>query len=273
MEIKDLCTAQPAVETQDMICYRPDSNTLEKREKLILHENLLSVYINEDLALKLVCTIQDLPALVLGHLYTENRIQGIEDIHSIYICRDGVRARVMTTRPLGEIKKTIEVRACGCGEEGMLGRDLLSEQDDTEPFSVLPDFAFDYRQAQDLIQAFRKGAPLHQKTHGIHSCFLMYKGQIRYLCEDIGRHNALDKAIGKALIDGLDLTKCILFSSGRIPDDMIEKVIRARIPVLVSNGAPTDRAVALARKYHVILICSAHMDAMDIFSAKEFWED
>lgn len=51
------------------------------------------------------------------------------------------------------------------------------------------------------------------------------------------------------------------------------KVIRARIPVLVSNGAPTDRAVALARKYHVTLICSAHMDAMDIFSAKEFWED
>ena len=98
MEIKDLCTAQPAVETQDMICYRPDSNTLEKREKLILHENLLSVYINKDLALKLVCTIQDLPALVLGHLYTENRIQGIEDIHSIYICRDGVRARVTTSR-------------------------------------------------------------------------------------------------------------------------------------------------------------------------------
>ncbi len=160
-----------------------------------------------------------------------------------------------------------------CRGRRILGRDLLSEQDDTEPVSVLPDFAFDYRQAQDLIQAFRKGAPLHQKNHGIHSCFLMYEGQIRYLCEDIGRHNASDKAIGKALIDGLDLTKCILFSSGRIPDDMIEKVIRARIPVLVSNGATTDRAVALARKYHVTLICSAHMDAMDIFSAKEFWED
>ena len=85
------------------------TSVFKKREKLILHENLLSVYINEDLALKLVCTIQDLPALVLGHLYTENRIQGIEDIHSIYICRDGVRARVMTTRPLGEIKKTIEL--------------------------------------------------------------------------------------------------------------------------------------------------------------------
>ena len=54
---------------------------------------------------------------------------------------------------------------------------------------------------------------------------------------------------------------------------MMEKVIRSRVPVLISNGAPTDRAVALARKYHVTLICSAHMDAMDIFSSKEFWED
>ena len=101
----------------------------------------------------------------------------------------------------------------------------------------------------------------------------MYEGEVRYLCEDIGRHNALDKAIGKALIDGLDLTKCVLFSSGRIPDDMMEKVIRSRVPVLVSNGAPNNRAVELARKYHVTLICSSHMDAMDIFSSKEFWED
>ena len=46
MKIQDLCTAQPAVETQDMICYRPESNTFEKKEKIILHENLLSVYIN-----------------------------------------------------------------------------------------------------------------------------------------------------------------------------------------------------------------------------------
>lgn len=273
MEIKNLCTAHPALETQDMICYRPETETFEKEERILLHENLLSVYINEVLAMKLVCTIQDLPELVLGHLYTEGRIQGIEDIHSIYICRDGVRARVMTTRPLGEIKKPIEVRACDCGEEGMLGRALLSEEGETSTEDVLPDFEFDYHQVQDLVRAFRKGAPLHQKTHGIHSCFLMYQGEIRYLCEDIGRHNALDKAIGKALIDGLDLSQCILFSSGRIPDDMMEKVIRSKVPVLVSNGVPTDRAVALARKYHVTLICSAHMDAMNIFSSRELWED
>lgn len=273
MEIKNLCTAQPALERQDIICYRPEEGKLEKGEKILLHENLLSVYINEALALKMVCTIQDLPELVLGHLYTEGRIDGVEDILSIYICRDGVRARVMTTRPLGEIKKPIEVRACDCGEEGMLGRNLLSEQQENGQVDVLPDFDFDYNQVIDLVRAFRKGAPLHQQTHGIHSCFLMYQGEIRYLCEDIGRHNALDKAIGKALIDGLDLTQCILFSSGRIPDDMMEKVIRARVPVLVSNGVPTDRAVALARRYHVTLICSAHMDAMNIFSSKELWED
>lgn len=162
---------------------------------------------------------------------------------------------------------TVEKKAC-------LDAICFLNQDDAEPVSVLPDFDFDYRQALDLIQAFRKGAPLHQKTHGIHSCFLMYEGEIRYLCEDIGRHNALDKAIGKALIDGLDLTKCILFSSGRIPDDMMEKVI-------LLQSAGSDAAMVLlptapsgtCRKYHVTLICSAHMDAMDIFSSKEFWED
>ena len=99
----------------------------------------------------------------------------------------------------------------------------------------------------------------------------MRDGKILYLCEDIGRHNALDKVLGRALIDGVDLTQCVLFSSGRIPDDMMEKVIRARVPLLASNAVPTDRAVELARRYHVTLICTARPDGMDIFSAKELW--
>ena len=168
------------------------------------------------------------------------------------------------------MKKPIEVRACDCGEDGVLGRnDLWHEAE--ENVDVLPPFTWDYRWVHDLALAFRAGAPLYEQTHGIHSCFLMLDGEIRYVCEDIGRHNALDKAIGRALIDGLDLSRCVLFSSGRIPDDMMEKVIRARVPLLASNAVPTDKAVELARRYHVTLICSARPDAMDIYSGTGLW--
>ena len=74
-----------------------------------------------------------------------------------------------------------------------------------------------------------------------------------------------------ALMEGIDLEQCVLFSSGRIPDDMIEKAIRARVPVLASNAVPTDRAVELAREYHVTLICTAREKGMDVFSCREMW--
>ena len=100
----------------------------------------------------------------------------------------------------------------------------------------------------------------------------MQDGAVRFCCEDIGRHNALDKAIGRALLDGLDLSRCVLFSSGRIPADMMEKAIRARVPVLVSNAVPTAQAVDLARRYRVVLICSARRDSMNVFSDKSIWQ-
>lgn len=270
MKITDLCTAQSGVVSCDIA--RQDSLTAISRweERTILQENLLEVYINDVLSMKLVCTPTDLSALVLGHLFSEGRIRGTEDIRSVYVCAEGKRARVHTERPLAKSKKPLEIRACDCGEDGVLGRAAL-KSDAVDPADILPDFRWNPRWIRDLAKAFRAGAPLYEKTHGIHSCFLMKDGEILYLCEDIGRHNALDKALGRALIDGVDLSQCVLFSSGRIPDDMMEKVIRARVPVLASNAVPTDRAVALARKYHVALICSARVDSMDIYSDRGLW--
>ena len=51
----------------------------------------------------------------------------------------------------------------------------------------------------------------------------MQDGEILYCYQDIARHNALDKAVGRALMDGVDLRRCVLFSSGRIPADMMER--------------------------------------------------
>ena len=266
MKITDLCTAQRGAVTCDIA--RQDCLIAITRweERTILQENVLEVYINDALSMKLVCTPTELSALVLGHLFTEGRIRGTRDIRSIYVCAEGKRARVHTERPMAAVKKPIEIRACDCGEDGVLGRASLCGDAPADPADILPEFRWDPRWIRELARAFREGAPLYEQTHGIHSCFLMQDGEIRYVCEDIGRHNALDKAIGRALIDGVDLSQCVLFSSGRIPADMMEKVIRARVPVLASNAVPTDRAVMLARKYHVALICSARVDSMDIYS-------
>lgn len=267
MKITDLCTAQAGAAERDIV--RIDSLTAIPRqeERTILREGLLEVYLNGVLSLKLVCTPADLSALVLGHLFSEGRIRAAKDVASLSVSKDGARADVVLAESQnGGAGIPLEVRACGCGENGVLGHPDLAEE-----IAPLKEFSWEPRWIHELAMAFRAGAPLYRQTHGIHSCYLMREGRILYLCEDIGRHNALDKALGRALIDGVPLGECVLFSSGRIPRDMMEKAVRARVPLLASNAVPTDEAVDLARKYHITLICTARPDGMDIFSGKGLW--
>ena len=118
----------------------------------------------------------------------------------------------------------------------------------------------------DLADCFANGTPLHSQTWATHSCFLACGGELLFQCEDIGRHNALDKAIGYALRHNIDLKKCVVYSSGRIPTDMAIKAIRAGIPVLASKASPSAEAVAMAKEYHLTLICAARRDRMKLFT-------
>ena len=121
-------------------------------------------------------------------------------------------------------------------------------------------------QVFDLADRFHAGMPLHGQTWATHSCFLAKDGQLLFQCEDIGRHNALDKAIGYALRHGISLSRCMVYSSGRIPTDMAMKAIRAGIPILASKASPTAEAIALAKEYGLTLVCAARRDRMKLFA-------
>lgn len=122
------------------------------------------------------------------------------------------------------------------------------------------------RSTQSSSDAFADGSPLHGITFATHSCILAQKDHILFSCEDIGRHNALDKVIGYALRHNIDLHQCMVYSSGRIPTDMTLKVIHAGIPILSSKASPTSEAIDLAKKYHLTLICAARRDRMKVFT-------
>ena len=87
--------------------------------------------------------------------------------------------------------------------------------------------------------------------------------------EDLGRHNALDKVIGAALMQGIDLKQCALFSSGRLPTDMVAKAIRAGVPVLASKAAPTAQGIELAKKYRLTLITGVREDKLTVYKPEK----
>ncbi len=235
----------------------------------LLQERVLSVWVNGRLSLKMVCTPTDMKEMILGHLLSEGMVTEASQVRNMIVCEETFSAQVELA-PCGSAPADpLEIRACDCGANGILGR---AEIDGWQQAPGDAGFVWKPEDIFLLADAFREQTPIYRKTRGIHSCLLMYHGEIRCCCEDIGRHNALDKVIGHALADGLDLKQCIVYSSGRIPEDMIAKVIRTGIPVLASKATPTSRAVDLARRYHVTLICSAHPDSMKIFSCPELWD-
>jgi FdhD protein len=111
---------------------------------------------------------------------------------------------------------------------------------------------------------------LHKATGGVHTAALSLSGgNPMLLIDDIGRHNAVDKVIGGALVNLIDLTKCVILSTGRVSSEILFKARKAEIPVVASLGAPTHQSLLLARKLGVTLCGFVRGDKFTLFSHPE----
>ncbi len=235
----------------------------ENRRKLIVREHMLDVYINEQLTLKLVCTPTQLPELIVGRMITEGFIKGTDEVEGIYVCDQGRSAKVFLTHGIAIERELRSEPTCCTGNQVILGGLHTETMRRLECAQWEPEWIF------GMAREFATDSKLHRSTRGTHCCYLGMEGQVLFLAEDIGRHNALDKAIGYAAMQGLDFSRCMLFTTGRVPTDMLQKVIAARIPVLVSKAVPTKEAVCMAGEYNLNLICSAWPDEFEVYNKAE----
>jgi FdhD protein len=112
-------------------------------------------------------------------------------------------------------------------------------------------------------------SPLFQETGGIHNGGVGCAGEVRYTCYDIGRHNVLDKILGRAHLQNLDLADHVLFFSGRVSSEILLKVAKMQIPILVARSAPTDLALALAEDLNITVAGFARGDRVNIYTCPE----
>ncbi len=203
----------------------------------LVREHRLTLLVDGFLFGQLVCTRALLRELVLGRLCTAGRIAKAEDVISLSFSAEADRAEVCLRPGAGS-----------AAQPAPRGRGVWRSEDI-------------FRLAAEV----RRSMPLHDATRGTHGCLLMHRGEILCCCEDIGRHNAIDKAVGTALTEGIPLGECILYTTGRIAVDIAEKAAMAGIPVLVSRTLPTAEAAAMAESRGITLIGRAWEDQYEIF--------
>ena len=158
-------------------------------------------------------------------------------------------------------------------EELVLGRryllgDLMQKEYPPQPEGTLE--AVEIQLLFSILESmFENPGDLFQSTGCAHSCALVTDGQLRCAMEDIGRHNALDKVIGYALKHGIPIGQSIVFTSGRISEDYLQKVIKAGFRIVVSRSAVTAGAVALARRENITLLGFMRKNAGNVYHMGE----
>lgn len=254
---------------------KPDGSR-KVNNRAILREHRLELWVNERLFGRLVCTPNHLEDLVVGRLISEQIITRADEIEELYICDSGNRARVFLKKEISFQHEVMEEPTC-CADNKIYLQEADPEASNRIASNLQPSnpTAADSAPRQKpvwedswvfaMADAFLGDSALHRSTGGTHSCVLANEGKIIHVTEDIGRHNALDKIIGYVARQGLDREKCMVFTTGRVPVDMVRKMLAARLPILISKSVPTMDAVELASQNGLTLICRAWPDSFEVF--------
>src|SRR5512136_673927 len=241
-----------------MPCIKADGNIFEKVLHEVVEEVPVALFVNGRHAMTAMMSPVQLEEFVTGYLYTEQIIKNIDEIESIRIEKN--RMSVITKnlfKVLGP-KKTI-LSGCG-GSTSFIDTGKLP--------SIKSEFTIS---APMILQIIREvlESELHTVTGGVHVAGLASADGVFTRAEDIGRHNAIDRVIGYALRNNVDLSSTCAICSGRISSEIVRKCLVANIPVVISRGATTTLAIDIAAKTGLCLVGFVRGGKMNIYTHPE----
>ena len=239
----------------------------------LAEETPVELLVNGERVAVLMCTPRNLEDLAAGHLFSRGMLTDISRVLTIGACAD---LRVVTVVAPGAVTPDRfglgQVIASGCGSASVVA--------DAVALGTVPaGFEVGLGKLKAWSRAMFEAAVLYRKTGGMHcaalalpigapvpegpAAALSMGGDGRDLPadasyftvrEDVGRHNAVDKVIGRACVDLVDFSSACILTSGRIAADMILKAVAARVPVVVSRSIPTTTAFEIAEATGVTIV-------------------
>ena len=204
----------------------------------VIVEYPIEIFVNGEKFTRLTLTPIEIENLVIGHLYSENLINSINDIKNLKIKENKVYLDLKKEKSQKKI------------------RDIKNQ-------------TIDRKKLFDFSKKFQNESEIFKRTGGAHSCALVKNYQIIKFEEDVSRSNAVDKLIGYILKNEIDLSDKFIFTSCRISEVIMEKILNIGFNLLISQSCPTSFAIDLAREKNINLIGFARGERFNLYNKNE----
>jgi FdhD protein len=233
------------------------------QEDMTISEERITFYLNGKQLMSVMSIPKDQDAHIVGFLMSEAVIESIDDISSLRISDDGlavfVEAKINEANIQNLFKEKTLTTGCRVGITGNIDAKILKEFNRTV-------HQYHYSRLFDAIEDFYEQSELFNQTGCVHKTKLVLEDGSCIESEDIGRHNSIDKTIGKAKLAKIDIKKSFLIVSGRLSMEMVVKCVMHKIPLIISKAAPTHLGIKTAQLHGVTLIGFARGGKMNIYT-------
>jgi FdhD protein len=253
--------------TQEIPIRRFEAGRAAAVADCVVNEARIEVDVNDgQYRLAMLSLPQDLEALAVGFLMGEGILRRREDLGAVEV--DASRGQVRVQGDFDADALDALARrwtwGTGCGGGGT-GRDFNSPAyaPAGEGVAVSP------QRLLELAKAFGDEAALWRSTGGVHACALADPGApggIVLFSEDVGRHNAFDKIMGRALLEGIAVGDKLVLATGRLSAEIVSKAVACGVPMLASRSAVTGLGVKLARRFGVTLVGFLRGRRMNVYT-------
>jgi FdhD protein len=234
-------------------------------------EASVSLTVNGEMWLTLMCTPVDLDLLAVGLLHNEGLIETAGEIASVRLCPNGDNVDVWLRHSVVLPKPWRRTSGCSGGVTAIDPGEIAQQRPESLSTATCLNngVILAPQQVCELISMLSDAQTIYRKTGGVHTSALSNGQKLLVVTEDIGRHNTLDKIAGKCLLDGIYPERRILVTTGRISSEMLQKAARIGSTMVISRTSPSSLSVQMAEQWGITLVGYARRDRFIVYTHPE----